>query len=886
MPEDESQRRRVKKAAAEASPAGNGATPREAGKQRREEASKLRKRGKPTQADGMPAVAPGRDKETRPGEPKKDEKKRKKKRLQAMEDPGTDRTAEAADLDEHANDDMQALPTGRHSPDGVSQAAAAQRKGRLYTVSIALPGSVIDNAQSLELATVLAGQLARAAAIFQVDEIVVFDDGDHGPSRPRRWRTEGDESTGGAFLARVLQYLETPQYLRKTLIPMHKDLRFAGLLPPLDAPHQPRANEWCSYREGVVLEAPAGKARQKQGGCAVDVGLYQEVRLNEKVPAGLRVTVAMGANRELLTSGALLSAVPPSEPREQEGLYWGYTVRLTRGLSEVLTGCPFGGEYDYTIGTSEHGEQVKQVDLVLPAFKHLLVVFGSLAGLEESAELDDALEVKEASCLFDRYLNTCPGQGSRTIRTEEACLISLSFLQPAIQKATAVLLTGVATQAFQWSRRCLSFRPVFGARYEILRASIVADARRSIYFDAFGFGRRGHLDITLSNVKIGKLDVTETTIDTERALMGFYAVSELRDGASLMANESCLFPPGSPFERLFTMQMALDETNVNGSYHYGRDVAAPAMLRIVFINCQYQQAQVTNMDVELRLFNVLAGGRRDYLPAGKTQLPALYLAFFIAYATALGVWLWVCHGARESVHRIHILMAVLILVKALTVLSLAGEYSRVKATGVPHGWNIAYYIFSFFRGVMLFMVIVLIGTGWSFLKPFLQDREKKIIMIVIPLQVFANLAYVIFDEEGMSSVEWTSWSNIFHILDIICCCAILFPIVWSIQQLREASRTDGKAAKNLAKLTLFRQFYIMVVCYIYFTRIIVYLLQNTLPYQNIWLAFLAGELATLAFYSVTGYNFKPLKQNPYFILDDEEEEAAKQLALQDEEFDL
>ncbi len=62
-------------------------------------------------------------------------------------------------------------------------------------------------------------------------------------------------------------------------------------------------------------------------------------------------------------------------------------------------------------------------------------------------------------------------------------------------------------------------------------------------------------------------------------------------------------------------------------------------------------------------------------------------------------------------------------------------------------------------------------------------------------------------------------------VDIICCCAILFPIVWSIKHLREASHTDGKAARNLEKLTLFRQFYVMVVVYIYFTRIVVYLLK-------------------------------------------------------------
>lgn len=34
--------------------------------------------------------------------------------------------------------------------------------------------------------------------------------------------------------------------------------------------------------------------------------------------------------------------------------------------------------------------------------------------------------------LFDRYLNTCHHQGSRTIRTEEALLITLAFLQPAL----------------------------------------------------------------------------------------------------------------------------------------------------------------------------------------------------------------------------------------------------------------------------------------------------------------------------------------------------------------------------------------------------------------------------------------------------------------------
>ena len=147
------------------------------------------------------------------------------------------------------------------------------------------------------------------------------------------------------------------------------------------------------------------------------------------------------------------------------------------------------------------------------------------------------------------------------------------------------------------------------------------------------------------------------------------------------------------------------------------------------------------------------------------------------------------------------------------------------------------------------------------------------------------MATIILDESGPSSREWFTWRDIFHLVDIICCCAILFPIVWSIKHLREASHTDGKAAKNVVKLTLFRQFYVMVVSYIYFTRIVVYVIKSTTPYHYAWTADFASELATLAFYVLTGYLFRPVEENPYFVLDEEEEAAAAQ-ALKDDEFDL
>ena len=88
----------------------------------------------------------------------------------------------------------------------------------------------------------------------------------------------------------------------------------------------------------------------------------------------------------------------------------------------------------------------------------------------------------------------------------------------------------------------------------------------------------------------------------------------------------------------------------------------------------------------------------------------------------------------------------------------AGMYHYIRATGSPDGWNIAFYVFTFLRGILFFtvrghlaclqlgksswltasacaQVIVLVGTGWSYMKPLLAQREKRILMVVIPLQV-------------------------------------------------------------------------------------------------------------------------------------------------------
>lgn len=80
------------------------------------------------------------------------------------------------------------------------------------------------------------------------------------------------------------------------------------------------------------------------------------------------------------------------------------------------------------------------------------------------------------------------------------------------------------------------------------------------------------------------------------------------------------------------------------------------------------------------------------------------------------------------------------------------------------------------------------------------------------------------------------------------------------------------AAINLAKLKLFRHYYVLIVCYIYFTRIIAFLLKLAVPFQWKWLYQLLDEMATLVFFVLTGYKFRPASDNPYLQLSQEEDD--------------
>ncbi|XDB55682.1 PREDICTED: protein GPR107 [Capra hircus] len=263
----------------------------------------------------------------------------------------------------------------------------------------------------------------------------------------------------------------------------------------------------------------------------------------------------------------------------------------------------------------------------------------------------------------------------------------------------------------------------------------------------------------------------------------------------------------------------------------------------------------------------------SYLSAGEIPLPKLYISMAFFFFLSGTIWIHILRKRRNDVFKIHWLMAALPFTKSLSLVFHAIDYHYISSQGFPiEGWAVVYYITHLLKGALLFITIALIGTGWAFIKHILSDKDKKVFMVVIPLQVLANVAYIIIESTEEGTTEYGLWKDSLFLVDLLCCGAILFPVVWSIRHLQEASATDGKAAINLAKLKLFRHYYVLIVCYIYFTRIIAFLLKLAVPFQWKWLYQLLDEMATLVFFVLTGYKFRPASDNPYLQLSQEEDD--------------
>jgi predicted SPOUT superfamily RNA methylase MTH1 len=131
------------------------------------------------------------------------------------------------------------------------------------------------------------------------------------------------------------------------------------------------------------------------------------------------------------------SIVSQTEPQSKQGLYWGYNVRVAYKIEDVFDESPFENGYDLKIGISDKGQPADYLDVSKHhGFKHSLVFFGGMEGIQEIVEQDERTKMSLDDLIntFDLKMNSTPERGTRSVRTEENVLVSLAQLQPIMRR--------------------------------------------------------------------------------------------------------------------------------------------------------------------------------------------------------------------------------------------------------------------------------------------------------------------------------------------------------------------------------------------------------------------------------------------------------------------
>jgi hypothetical protein len=271
-------------------------------------------------------------------------------------------------------------------------------------LSIAIPASVVSDTPHLREKTAKVGLIGRAAAIFRVDEIIIYSD-----------NPNVKQVADMDLVATLLVYMETPQYLRKRLFKLKPQLKYAGVLPPLRTPHHPlnrriRDLKVGEYREGITISSD-------KDGTKVDIGVEKLTLIpNKQLAKNQRITVKVTRIDEQVEV-AIAS-------REEIPYYWGYKVDVEKQpLGKFLKSRNF----DLTIATSKYGvpllDAIEDIGKQWEKAENILLVFGApTQGLYEIARLE-GLALDD---IVDFVVNTIPMQGTETVRTEEAVMATLA----------------------------------------------------------------------------------------------------------------------------------------------------------------------------------------------------------------------------------------------------------------------------------------------------------------------------------------------------------------------------------------------------------------------------------------------------------------------------
>lgn len=264
-------------------------------------------------------------------------------------------------------------------------------------LSVFIPNSFLSESKDIKVRTYKVGIIGRALAVYQAKNVVIYND-------QKLPESEGIEDNN--FIAEVLDYMNTPQYLRKRAFPIKPELKHVGILPPLRTPHHP------VEKEGHVGDFRYGfTTKRNNKGTFVDIGIDKLAFCKEQLTVNkiFSFKITKIAKKEVIVT-----------PEEPDDVYWGYNViSSNKSLKNSLKLI----NPDFVIETTRYGDKINSIFDELKSdvekYRKIAILFGGpYSSIEEDVSSPNWKSLK---------VNTIPNQGTETVRTEEAVVATLSL---------------------------------------------------------------------------------------------------------------------------------------------------------------------------------------------------------------------------------------------------------------------------------------------------------------------------------------------------------------------------------------------------------------------------------------------------------------------------
>jgi hypothetical protein len=297
---------------------------------------------------------------------------------------------------------------------------------RKIRILVALPDSSLSDEKNLREKTIKIGRFARAFSIFGVKKIIIYKD-------PTIKNINSDK----LLMKLILEFLNTPQYLRKLIYPLNHELSYIGLLPPIKAPQHKKKIKLSElkagelrigliyHRNSVINKVFSNKVtnnkkflidlRKENYEYYIDVGLDFPIPFLGEGIDGQKIIV------KFIDSYPNIKAIKATE-MDIDKEYFGYDIVSINSIDEFLRKLD---PNTFVVFTSKKGIFFKNIESqfkdIIKKFGTLLIVFGS-----PSKGISDIYpDFKKINNSI--YLNIFPNQKTDTIRLEEALLGTLTI---------------------------------------------------------------------------------------------------------------------------------------------------------------------------------------------------------------------------------------------------------------------------------------------------------------------------------------------------------------------------------------------------------------------------------------------------------------------------